>query len=437
MDIHISITPVQPQSPIRVHLPSFVGRFISARSIMFILAVCMGLQTTSFVLIMPLFSRRLSALGAGVEALSLSDMAYAITGTLAAPFMGALADRFGRRPLVLGSLAAYACAFTGYLFAPSAQGFILLRALAGASTAGLVPAITGLIADLAPSDRRAQWIGIVSGGASFGWIAGPLVGGLLYDHWGYGIPFGLSIAMAVLTFLMAAYTIPETHRAASTRMVRINNNDGIFRLQNMLSTLRATRRALPQSLLTFAILLAIGFISLFAWAFIEPQLMFYAYDGLGWTSSQLGLVMSTYGIAMMIGEFSLGRLSDRLGRKPVLLLGLALFTAQFAGLSLFKSNILIALSFFLAGLGNALFDPALSAYTLDIAPAQHKSTIMGIKSTAGSLGSVLGPALLITFTPHLSPQGIFLIAALSVVLLIAVSIVGLKAPMQPGIDREK
>jgi DHA1 family tetracycline resistance protein-like MFS transporter len=412
---------------------------------MLILAVCMGLQTTAFVLIMPLFSRRLSALGAGVEALSLSDMAYALTATLAAPFMGALADRFGRRPLALGSLAAYACAFTGYLLAPSAQVFILLRALTGAFTAGLAPAIYGLIADLAPSDRRAQWISIVCGGASFGWIAGPLVGGLLYDRWGYGIPFGLSIAIAVLTFLLAILTIPETHRAALTGAAQAHKGKHLFQLKNMLPSLRAGRIALPQSLLTFAILLAIGFITLFAWAFIEPKLMFYAYDGLGWTSSQLGLVMSVYGMAMMVGEFSLGRLSDRLGRKPVLILGLALFAAQFAGLSLFKSNILIALSFLLAGLGNALFDPALSAYMLDIAPAQHKSTIMGIKSTAGSLGCVLGPALLIAFGSHLPPQGVFMVGALSVALLIVISIIGLRSfgtpilpdPPAPFPDREK
>jgi len=55
---------------------------------------------------------------------------------------------------------------------------------------------------------------------------------------------------------------------------------------------------------------------MFAWAFIEPRFMFYAYDDLGWSSSMLGLVMSTYGISMMLGEFSLSHLSDQWGRKP-------------------------------------------------------------------------------------------------------------------------
>jgi DHA1 family multidrug resistance protein-like MFS transporter len=78
--------------------------------------------------------------------------------------------------------------------------FIIIRALAGALTAGLVPAVTGIVADLAPTERRAQWIGIVSGGAAFGWIAGPLLGGVLYDHWGIGVPFVISIIMAAAIY---------------------------------------------------------------------------------------------------------------------------------------------------------------------------------------------------------------------------------------------
>jgi DHA2 family multidrug resistance protein-like MFS transporter len=163
----------------------------------------MALQMTSFVIILPLFARRFSEFGAGVESLGISAMAYALTATLFPPFMGALADWLGRRRLVLDSLAMYVLAFTGYSFATSALAFILLRALAGALTAGLIPAVTSIIADSAPVDRRAQWIGIVNGGASIGWIAGPVLGGMLYDRWGYGVALNVSIIMAVMTLVMA------------------------------------------------------------------------------------------------------------------------------------------------------------------------------------------------------------------------------------------
>jgi len=86
----------------------------------------------------------------------------------------------------------------------------------------------------------------------------------------------------------------------------------------------------------------------------------------------LGLVMSTYGIAMMLGEFSLSQVSDRLGRKPVIMIGLVFFLAQFIGLAVSRDYILIAATFVIVGLGNALFDPTLSAYILDIIPQNIK-----------------------------------------------------------------
>ena len=160
---------------------------------------------------------------------------------------------------------------------------------------------------------------------------------------------------------------------------------------------------------------------MFAWAFIEPQFMFYAYDDLSWTSSQLGLVMSAYGLAFMLGEFGLGQLSDRAGRRPVLLIGLVLFSAQFAGLVLFRDAIWIVVSFLVAGLGNALYDPALSALILDITPPEHRAGLLGIKSTAGALGTLLGPALLVLFTPSTVPRMVFLMAAALVAMLAVAS----------------
>jgi MFS family permease len=385
------------------------------RKVIGLLSACMALQMTSYVIILPLFARRFSQLGAGVEALGASTMAYALAGMLAAPFMGALADRHGRRLVVLGSLAVNVLAFTGYLFASSVLTFVVLRALAGAFTAGLIPAVTGLVADLAPTDQRAKWIGLVNGGASAGWIAGPVLGGWLYDRWGYETALVVAITLACVTGLTAFLTVPETRQRAARPA-----DQAVRRPSRSASALRAAmdgfRRTLPQSLFGFAVLLGIGFAVMFAWAFTEPSFMFYAYDDLGWTSSMLGLTMSTYGIAFMLGEFGLSHLSDRLGRKPVIVAGLILFTAQFLGLAVGRSYAAIAAGFVVAGLGNALFDPALSAAILDITPAEHQGRVLGLKGTAGSLGNVLGPGLIVLVTPVLSPQAIFLMATAIVVL---------------------
>ena len=395
------------------------------KKVIWILSACMALQMTSFVIILPLFARRFSELGAGVELLGISAMAYALAATLAAPFMGALADRFGRRRLVLISSAVYVLAFSGYRFATSAMAIVILRALAGAFTAGLMPAVNGIVADLAPRDRKAQWISIVSGGASVGWIAGPILGGVLYDRWGYGAALSVSIFMAVITFLIAFLMVPETHMP-SDRKLPATSRKWTLRPSHWKSSLHTFRNTLPVSLSAFSALLFIAFAVMFAWAFIEPRFMFYAYDDLHWSSSMLGLVMSTYGIAMTAGEFGLGRSSDRLGRKPVIIVGVLLFLAQFIGLALFRNYLWVAMSFMVAGLGNALYDPALSASILDIAPIEHQARNLGIKSTAGSLGNILGPALVVLFNSYLGARQIFLAATgmvcISVVFLLFVQI---------------
>jgi len=392
-------------------------RPISSNRVMIVLAICMALQITSYVMILPLFARRFTELGAGVTALGTSAMAYALAGTLAAPFMGALADRFGRRPIVLSCLAGCILAFTGYLFASSVPAFILLRGLAGTFTAGLAPAVTGSVADLAPTDRRAQWIGIVNGGASIGWIAGPLLGGVLYDRWGHGVPFAVAACMAAVTFIAAFLIIPETRHGYVRAVGKPSSEIKFVRQSAWQASLQNLRKFLPGSLSGLVFLLCIYFTVMFAWAFIEPRFMFYAYSGLGWSSTMLGMVMSTYGVAMTLGEFGLGRLSDRFGRKPVIVLGLLLFAAQFIGLAFSHDFVLIAAAFIVAGLGNALYDPALSAWILDIAPVKQQVRILGIKSTAGSLGNILGPALLVLFTPFLNARGIFLVATGMVLLI--------------------
>lgn len=378
------------------------------------MAFCLALEMTGFWMLLPLFALRFDSFGAGVKAFGISSIAYALAGTFAAPFAGMLADRFGRRPIILLSLAAHVLTFIGYLLASSAWVLILLRGMSGVIIAGLLPAMMSIVGDLAQQDRRAQWIGIVNGGASAGWVFGPMLGGQLYDHFGYVVPFATSITLAAGALFLAVFCILETN----TRAVRAGRP--AFSWRPAWQALNARQAFLLLMLITFGVM--------FAWAFIEPQFMFYAYDDLNWSSSQLGLAISAYGVAFMTGGFALGRLSDRLGRKPVLVLGLVLFSAQFIGLVFFRQMTWIAVSFILAGLGNALYDTALSAMVLDITPPKHTAGMLGLKSTAGSLGSLLGPSLVVLVTPFASPQVIFLIAAAVVALLVLSSGLALRLP---------
>jgi DHA1 family tetracycline resistance protein-like MFS transporter len=382
---------------------------------------------TSYGIIFPLFARKIGDFGDSVAVLATSVMAYSLAGVIAAPFMGVLADRFGRRPLILGSFAVFAAAFTGYYLAATSLAFIVIRGLAGALTAGLGPATMGLVADIAPEDERGRWIGVVGGGTSAGFIVGPVVGGLLYDRWGYGPPFLASIGIALLTLLITFVAIPETHTGEKRRRAVLFEKRAA-RLAPKTGTAVSLIASLPHPLLAFGTLLFVNLSMIFAWFFIDPQLPFYAFDDLGWSTAQFGAAISCYGWAALIGSLTLGRSSDRFGRQPILILGLILHSALYGGLMLTDVYWVIIGAFIIAGIGEALVNPALSAAYLDITPEEHRSRAMGIKTAVGSLGSLLAPALLTGFVGHLSPRGVFSISALLILFTALVVFAALRLP---------
>jgi MFS family permease len=379
---------------------------------------------SSYGMIFPLFARKIGDFGDGVAVLATSVMAYSLAAMIAAPVMGSLADRFGRRPLILGSFAVFTAAFTGYYLAATSLAFIVIRGLAGALTAGLGPATMGLVADIAPEDERARWIGVIGGGTSAGFIIGPVVGGLLYDRWGYGPPFLASIGMALLTLLITFFAIPETHTREERRRETLAQKRAASLAPNT-GTAVSFMASLPHPLMAFGTLLFINLSMIFAWFFIDPQLPFYVFDELGWSTAQFGSAISLYGWATLFGSLALGQSSDRLGRKPVLIVGLILHAAQYVGLMLTNVYWVIIAAFIIAGLGEALLNPALSAAYLDITPQEYRSRAMGIKGAVGSLGSLLAPALVLVVVGYVPPQSVFLISAaliLSTALLVSIAL---------------
>ena len=406
-----------------------------ARIIIVLLAVCTALQMSSYGMIFPLFARKIGDFGDGVEVLATSVMAYSLAGVIAAPLMGSLADRFGRRPFILGSFAVFTAAFTGYYLAATSWVFIIVRGLAGALTAGLGPATMGLVADIAPEDERARWIGVIGGGTSAGFIVGPVVGGFLYDKWGYGPPFLASIGMALLTLLIAFFAIPETHTKEKRRRETLTQKRAA-RLTPETGTAVSFIASLPHPLLAFGTLLFINLSMIFAWFFIDPQLPFYAFDELGWSTAQLGAAISFYGWATLIGSLTLSQSSDRLGRKPILVIGLILHSAQYVGLMLTNVYWVIIAAFIVAGLGEALVNPALSAAYLEITPKEHRARAMGIKGAIGSLGSLLAPALVVIVVGTISPQTVFLISAALILATALLVFIALRLPGRTAAARD-
>lgn len=380
-----------------------------ARNILLLLSASVALLMTGYGIVMPVFARRLSEFGDGVRELGFLTVAFALAQLIGAPIWGSVADRRGRRPIILLALVSVTLAYIGYLFAPNTIVFIAVRAAAGFLTAGLFPCAMGVVADIIPEDRRARWVGIVMGSYAVGMIFGPAMGGFLYDTWGYAAPFVLSALVAFLALLAAYFNIPETHSPETRWRETLRARRAGVKTTVKEKSLRAI---LPRPLYIFTTLLLIDFIGSFSFAFVEPQMIFYFYDTLLWTTVQFGVVVGAYGVMMVFGQMLLGHLSDRWGRKPMILLGLIPNLFFYIGLATLTDYDLMILVAALAGLGNAIIAPAVSAYYLDITAPEHRSRVIGIKESALALGGVMGPLSVAAIAPFTTPLGVFWIASI-------------------------
>jgi MFS family permease len=380
--------------------------------IVWLLTGSLALLMTGYGAVFPVFARRLAELGSGVEALGFMSMAFAIGQFVAAPFMGALADRVGRRPLILVALASVIAANVAYVLADTVGLFVATRFAVGAISAGLLPAAMAVVGDIVPADQRARWSGTLMGGYGVGFIFGPTLGGVLYDSFGFAMPFLVSAALGVVGLALALAWLPETR--PSTHVKR--------RVVKTSAPSLSALAALPRPLKILVTLLALDFLSVFLFAFIEPQLAFYLYDDLHFSTTAFGLIVGAYGLAMVIGQATLGRVADRFGRRWPIAAGMLLGTSFYVGLVLLTQLGPLLLATLVSGVGTALVGPSLSAAYLDITSEEHRSRVMGLKGSAAALGGVAGPLLVAVASQHLPAQAIFGVSATLAVLagLIAV-----------------
>jgi MFS family permease len=184
--------------------------------------------------------------------------------------------------------------------------------------------------------------------------------------------------------------------------------------------------SLPRPLYILVTLLLLEFVGVFAFTFIEPQMIFYFYDELGFTPTQFGLIVGGYGVAVVFGQTVLGRLSDRFGRKPMIVLGFSLNLLFYLSLIVVERFGLMFFVGVIAGLGVALAAPALNAYYLDLTTVAHRARVMGLKESAAALGGVAGPLLVAVVSSWFTAATVFLAAAL--VTLVAVLLILIVLP---------
>lgn len=306
---------------------------------------------------------------------------YALMQFFAAPVLGNLSDRFGRRPVLLFALLALGCDYLVMGFAPVIAWLFAGRMIAGVAGASWTPAYA-YVADITEPARRAQSFGLMGAAFGIGFIVGPAIGGLL-GSFGPRAPFFTAGVIALANATLGYFALPESlppERRRSFHWARANP----------LGTLLQMRRY-P------VVVLLLG--ALFLWQLGHQVLpstwAFYTIFKFHWTSAEVGYSLAWVGLVMAVAQGVLTRvlIPSLGGERRAALAGLAAALIAYVGYALASTGwmmYLVSLTTFVF----ALTYPSMNALASQQMPANAQGELQGAVACLYSLSAILGPPLM-------------------------------------------
>lgn len=308
---------------------------------------------------------------------------YALMQFLCAPVLGALSDRFGRRPVLLVSVLGAAVDALFMAFAPSLWLLFVGRAIAGMTGASMAVA-SAAIADLTPEHQRARWFGRMGACFGLGFIAGPAIGGVLGDH-GVRLPFVAAAVLNGVTFLVGLLVLRESRPPA---LAAKPFDRGML---HPLAPLRwaAGFPALLPVLGVFLVLVLVGEVAGTTW-------VLYGEDRYAWNGTTVGLSLACFGlIHALVQGFVAGPVVERWGERAAIAIGTIADCTAYA-LIAFATQGWMALALLpllcMGGIGQPALQSTLSARVGEA----EQGRLQGVLASISSLASVLGPLLIST-----------------------------------------
>lgn len=329
----------------------------------------------SFHQMQPLFPLYLGEMGASSTVIGAVSAAFTITATITRPPVGLLIDRHGRKPFLLSGIALFGVSVLGYLWAPSILLITLCRVLHGIGWSGCTTAVSTLAVDIAPEKRRGELIGYAGMASNLGAALGPITGFALFYRYGYAGLFLSSFAIVVLSLLVACW-IHEPELSAAPLPERKGWIEAI---------------SVPESLLPA---ITVAFLS-FCHGGILTFLPFYALkQGL----QNPGVWFAVYATSLLLSRPIAGPLSDRFGRRVVILPGFILNLAGVVLLALAPTPLWLIVAAVIMGFGFGSAHPSLTALLVDRTSPQRRGLSiaqfqlffdLGIGVGAVALGTLL------------------------------------------------
>ena len=303
--------------------------------------------------------------------------AYAAMQFLFAPVLGNLSDHFGRRPVLLVSLASLVIDYLIMGLAPTIVWLFVGRVLAG-SAAATYPTANAVIADVIPGEERARYFGMLGAAWGVGFILGPVVGGLL-GGFGSRVPFFAAAGLVLLNLLLGLVVFRETLAPRNRRPFALKRS-------HMLAALRELR-AYPVALL----LLIVVVLYQIAHDVLPATWTFYMIERFHWNPREIGLSLAAVGICTAIVQGGLvGPITKRLGEMRSVYMGLVVGAASMLGYAFAPTPLWLLLAIAI-GAFFGLTMPALQSVMTRSVAANAQGELQGAIAGIGSLVAIFAP----------------------------------------------
>ncbi|WP_274361603.1 MFS transporter [Paenibacillus thermotolerans] len=317
--------------------------------------------------------------GSGAERFHLYVMlaAYSAASFLMSPFWGELSDRLGRRPVLLMGVAGFSVSFLLFGLSSGHLGLMYAsRILGGIFSGAATSCAVAYIADITSEEKRTRSMGLIGMSIGLGFIFGPGIGGAL-SNFGTAVPFFVASGVALVNFLFALFSLPESvsaeerrKHAAKEKVSRWTAFEGPIRY-----------------------LFVLSFIVTFTLAGLESVLQYFSMERFGATPEQFGYMMLISGVvgALMQGGFV--RKFAKKGTEPGLIrAGLLISAAGFVLLLFSRDFLTTSLFLCVFSIGNSLLRPCVTSLITQTTTAGQGLT-GGLNSSMDSLGRIAGPLI--------------------------------------------
>ena len=306
--------------------------------------------------------------------------AYAITQFLFAPLIGNLSDKFGRRPIILISLFAFALDYLLLAFSPTIVWLFVGRIIAGLTGASITTA-SAYIADVSTPENRAKNFGMIGAAFGLGFIIGPIIGGLL-GQFGSRVPFYAAAILCMLNFLYGYFILPESLSKENRRAFEWKRVNPITAFVNL--------KKYPSLI---GLILAIFLLYVGSHA-VHSNWSFFTMYQFNWDEKMVGISLGVVGLLVGIVQGGLIRwINPRLGNEKSIYVGLALYTFGML-LFAFATESWMMFVFLIPYCLGGIAGPALQATVSSKVPANEQGEIQGTLASLMSASAIIGPPMM-------------------------------------------